>query len=268
MDSTRDDHFMDPSVAIICGLVGYLSGSLSFSRIFMKVLAPQEDIAKIQIRINESGETVTSKIYGANTASIVLGKWAGISVALCDLLKVAVPMVGFKLLYPADFYFLLVSLAGLAGHNWPIFYRFKGGVGLAVLLGSLLIIDAPGVIFLIAVSTLMGITIFRSILVGDVLWLVLMIPWLYLRTWDIAYLYYAVTATAIFLLATIPESREVNRLRKQGKFNAYQAGMSEASSRYRGMKRISDFVNKGWRRLFFAAISLIALIFAFFVITA
>lgn len=257
---------MDPSMAITCVLVGYLCGSLSFSRIFMRVLAPGKDIANIQIKIKGSGETVTSKIYGANTASMVLGKWAGISIALCDLLKVAIPMLVFRLLYPADPYFLIVSVAGLAGHNWPIYHRFRGGVGLAVLLGSLLIIDAPGVIFLIAVSTLMGITIFNNILVGDVLWLILMIPWLYFRTWDVAYLYYAVTVTVIFFLATVPESREVYRLRKEGKFEAYQAGISEASSRFRGMKRISDFVNRGWRRLFFGAISLGALIVAFFFI--
>uniref|UniRef100_A0A7C3EZP1 Glycerol-3-phosphate acyltransferase n=1 Tax=Candidatus Methanomethylicus mesodigestus TaxID=1867258 RepID=A0A7C3EZP1_9CREN len=257
---------MDPSIAIICVLVGYLSGSLSFSRIFMRILAPGKDIANIQIEIKGSGERVTSKIYGANTASMVLGKGAGISIALCDLLKVAIPMLGFKLLYPADPYFLLVSVAGLAGHNWPIFHGFRGGVGLAVLLGSLLIIDAPGVIFMIAVSTLMGIAIFRNILVGDVLWLILMIPWLYFRTGDVAYLYYAVTVTAIFFLATIPESREVIRLRKEGKFDAYQAGISEASSRFRGIKKISDFVSKGWRRLFFAAISLVALICGFLVI--
>jgi len=41
--------------------------------------------------------------------------------------KVAIPTLVFKLLYPQDPYLLIAAAAGMVGHIWPVFNRFKGG---------------------------------------------------------------------------------------------------------------------------------------------
>jgi acyl phosphate:glycerol-3-phosphate acyltransferase len=95
----------------------------------------------------------------------VLGWRAGLPVFLVDVLKgyIAVSLVRFTQLYipgTADFvnYQLMLGAATVLGHIFPIYVGFKGGKGVATLLGLLLAIQpAPtlicigifGVVFLI-----------------------------------------------------------------------------------------------------------------------
>jgi glycerol-3-phosphate acyltransferase PlsY len=69
-----------------------------------------------------------------------LGPLWGIGVALGDGLKgvlVALLAQGHPSLLP------WMGLAVVLGHNWPIFFRFYGGGGLATSLGFLLWVDRP-----------------------------------------------------------------------------------------------------------------------------
>ena len=67
---------------------------------------------------------------GATSASIKLGPRVGCTIGILDILAV-VPVFIIKLLYPEQFYYLMASVFVVVGHNWPIYYRFRGGGGMS-----------------------------------------------------------------------------------------------------------------------------------------
>ena len=121
--------------------LGYLLGSISFTAIFLRFFATKEQRDEVEhpaATVDEEGGT---PIYGAYTTGRIWGPKVGILVSALDMLKVALPMWIFKVyLFPGQPYFLLVSIGGLLGHNWPIYFRFKGGRGVAVIFASLFVI--------------------------------------------------------------------------------------------------------------------------------
>ncbi|MBW7459823.1 glycerol-3-phosphate acyltransferase, partial [Paenibacillus sepulcri] len=65
----------------------------------------------------------------------VLGKGPGITVFLLDIAKgVAAVLLGM-LIVGDDWAPVLCGLAAIAGHNWPIWFNFKGGKGIATTVG-------------------------------------------------------------------------------------------------------------------------------------
>ncbi len=83
---------------------------------------------------------------GATNTFRVLGKKAGIPVLVLDILKgcAAVALVFFTMLEPGsqDFFNLQLALgvAVLLGHIFPVFAGFRGGKGVATLLGVVIFI--------------------------------------------------------------------------------------------------------------------------------
>jgi len=118
---------------IIALLASYLIGSIPTAFLFGKFLKG------IDIRKEGSGNV------GATNALRVLGKKAGITVLILDILKglVVVSFLGDfflskELLYPAQNLRIIMGLTCICGHNWTIFLRFRGGKGIATSLGVLL----------------------------------------------------------------------------------------------------------------------------------
>ncbi|MFH1441301.1 MAG: glycerol-3-phosphate 1-O-acyltransferase PlsY [Candidatus Omnitrophota bacterium] len=119
---------------IIIGIiVSYLIGSIPTAYIFGRLLKG------IDIRKQGSGNV------GATNALRVLGKKAGISVLIIDILKgfITVVLVGNIIAAKTDFLSsenlrILLGLACVFGHNWTVFLNFKGGKGMAATLGILL----------------------------------------------------------------------------------------------------------------------------------
>ena len=118
---------------IIVAVIAYLLGSISFSVIISK------KIAGFDVREKGSGNA------GSTNVLRTVGKKAAVLTLICDVLKGVVAvliatLVGkiWKELDGA----LLVQLAGIfviIGHTFPIFFKFKGGKGVATSLGVLLI---------------------------------------------------------------------------------------------------------------------------------
>ena len=124
---------------IIVSIIAYLLGSISFSVIFSKKLAGFD--------VREKG-----------------------SGLLCDCLKgvfaVLVAFIAGKIVKDTDSS-LLVQLAGIfvvLGHTFPVFFKFKGGKGVATSLGVLLITNWQiGLICLVFALILMALTRFVSL---------------------------------------------------------------------------------------------------------
>ncbi len=103
----------------------------------------------IDIRKHGSGNS------GATNTFRVLGKKAGIFVMAIDIFKgwlatsLAVVLVSFDIvsydefiLYKIVFYKLIFGSLAVLGHIFPIYANFKGGKGVATLLGMMLAVDA------------------------------------------------------------------------------------------------------------------------------
>lgn len=114
--------------SIIAIVFSYLLGSISFSILFARWLR------KIDIRQHGSGNA------GATNTLRVLGKGPAIGVFLLDIAKgSAAVLLGFWLGDGSDWAPVLCGLAAIAGHNWPVYFHFKGGKGIATTIGALVI---------------------------------------------------------------------------------------------------------------------------------
>jgi acyl phosphate:glycerol-3-phosphate acyltransferase len=99
-----------------------------------------------------------SKNAGSTNAIRVLGYKAGLPVLLLDILKgfLAVKMIYLTFYYipeTGDYinFQLLLGLAVIIGHIFPVFANFRGGKGVATLLGVILAIDPISTLICIGV---------------------------------------------------------------------------------------------------------------------
>lgn len=112
---------------ILAVVIAYLLGSISPSTLLAKAQG-------VDIKKEGSGNAGTT-----NTLR-VLGKKAAIITLIVDIGKgvlavsIAEMMAGPQAAYVA-------ALAALCGHVWPIFFKFKGGKGVAVAFGAVLRLD-------------------------------------------------------------------------------------------------------------------------------
>lgn len=112
---------------IVAIVLGYLLGSISFSILFALWLR------KIDIRQHGSGNA------GATNTLRVLGVGPALCVFLLDFAKgSAAAGIGYWL-GDNNWIPVLCGLAAIAGHNWPVFFRFKGGKGIATTVGALVV---------------------------------------------------------------------------------------------------------------------------------
>jgi len=93
-----------------------------------------------------------------------------------DILKAFLPTLVFARLWPDQPYFLICAAASPFGHNWPVCYRFRGGNGQAVILGGMLAIDWTGALVTNGTATLLGLTVLKDGLIGDIGGIPLLLP--------------------------------------------------------------------------------------------
>lgn len=126
---------------LVIAIIAYLIGSINPSIILSKLLKKED------IRTQGSGNAGTT-----NTLR-VLGKGPAIIVLIVDVLKAVIAVLlgswigtlgnysteEFALLH--DYALMASGIGAILGHNFPIYYGFKGGKGVATSLGVLLVIE-------------------------------------------------------------------------------------------------------------------------------
>ncbi|TVY11598.1 glycerol-3-phosphate 1-O-acyltransferase PlsY [Paenibacillus cremeus] len=111
-------------ISLLSALISYLLGSISFSYLAGRLLKG------IDIRKHGSGNA------GATNTLRVLGKGPGITVLLLDMLKgVAAVWIGTLHSGGDPLIQVLAGVCVIAGHNWPVFFGFRGGKGIATTIG-------------------------------------------------------------------------------------------------------------------------------------
>jgi acyl phosphate:glycerol-3-phosphate acyltransferase len=233
---------MDPVVAILSFLFSYLIGSISFARLIVKFWTGG-DVTKFEVAIDGSDEKYKAISIGGNTVSSVLGSRGGMIVGLLDILKIVLPTFALKILFPEQpAYAMLAAVGGLMGHIWPVYYHFHGGSGFSAILGGLLVIDWPAAFLLPISGLLLGMLVFRNMIVASIGWIWLLIPWFWWRTdGNPAYILYAVAVNIIFLLAMVPEYQTAMKYRREGKSLEYGMGYLKANPMGRGMLKMANF---------------------------
>ena len=118
----------------LCILVPYLLGSVNFALVISKTSF------KDDIREHGSGNA------GMTNMLRTYGKVAALATLLCDMFKGAVAvifgnfLIGYFGAYMAGFFCIF-------GHIFPIFFKFKGGKGVATLAAIVLTLDLMQVTF-------------------------------------------------------------------------------------------------------------------------
>lgn len=77
---------------------------------------------------------------GATNVLRIGGKAAALAVLICDILKGMIPVWLAYYLNIPPFYLGIIAIAACLGHIYPIFFRFKGGKGVATAFGSIVAI--------------------------------------------------------------------------------------------------------------------------------
>ena len=128
--------------SIIAIFLSYLFGAVSFSYVIGK------KFRKLDIRDHGSGNA------GATNTLRVMGLVPAISVLLLDCSKGIVAVwIGFWLSGGNPMIAALCGFASILGHNWPVYYGFRGGKGVATTIG----VFAALVFFPALISGILGI---------------------------------------------------------------------------------------------------------------
>jgi len=115
---------------------GYLLGSISLAYLVARW------IRGIDLRRWGSGTVSGTGVY------YHVSKWAVVLVGIFDLAKGAFPTwLGLRLGLGLPVA-LAAGLAAVIGHNWPFYLGFKGGRGIAAMMGVLLVVFPWGALWL------------------------------------------------------------------------------------------------------------------------
>lgn len=212
---------MNAGIALLAALVGYLSGSISYAILVTRLASPGGKLGLIRVTVPGSEQYIESDSISATTVRMQLGARYGCLVSILDMAKAAVPALVFKLLYPDAPYYLIAAGMATVGHIWPVFHRFHGGRGLSCAIGGMLVVDWFGTLVTQLIAGALGIWR-KNMLLTTGGGLVLMIPWLWIRTQNTAVIIYAIAMNVLYWSAMIPEIRQFRALEKSQEIKQFQ----------------------------------------------
>lgn len=118
-------------------LIGYLIGSVNCA-ILLGKLKYHRDVRAAGS--GNAGATNTARVFGTGAGVATLAGDMGKAVIVCLIGKTLAGRTGL----------MAGGLACLVGHCWPVFFRFKGGKGMAVAAGTLLTFDWQMTVIILA----------------------------------------------------------------------------------------------------------------------
>ena len=125
-------------------ITSYLLGSVVFGYLVARILK-KEGFG----RVDRPGTTGAGRQYGFKAA---------LPVFIFDCGKgAAVPLIG-KAIGLDMVTIIIASLAVLIGHNWPVFYKFRGGGGVATAMGVSVALVPIQFLIILAVALSVGFT--------------------------------------------------------------------------------------------------------------
>ncbi len=190
-------------VAVV--VIAYLLGSIPFGLIIGKLRSG------VDIREHGSGKT------GATNLMRVSGTKLGVLALVLDVVKAAgavmlatviigrgsgVLTIGGVSVYWQHVAQVTAGLAAVAGHNWPVFAKFKGGRGVTAYFGTLFAICPPAGIFgaeVVAIAALRSRHMSLGSILGALAAWCLMVPLTILYNFPPIYLAYGLVVIALLV---------------------------------------------------------------------
>ena len=122
--------------ALLCGVISYLLGSISFAVIFSKAFTKKD------VRDSGSGNA------GMTNVLRTIGKLPAVLTLICDLAKAVIAIQISKYIF-STLPFHETAMVGayiggicvVLGHIFPIFFGFRGGKGVLTCAGVFLVLD-------------------------------------------------------------------------------------------------------------------------------
>lgn len=177
-------------VAVV--IIGYLLGSIPFGLLIARRWA------RVDVRQQGSGK------IGMTNVLRTAGKKAAVVVLVLDLLKGGLAVVFAELIVGGWLAGqVMAALAAIAGHNWSVFLKFKGGRGVATFFGGLAVLYPPAAIFGAQIFTIgAGLTKYASLgsITGAVGTYTILAPLVIINNFPIEYLAYTLIGTIIILV--------------------------------------------------------------------
>lgn len=155
--------FGSPIVFILATFTAYVLGSFNGAQVLHHLA---------RSRWPRHITRIGTKNAGAQNVWVNIGKRSGVLVFLIDFLKAASAVLIAEFLGLKGAGVLLAASFAVVGHNWPLFFHFRGGRGVASLLGIFYAFDftaavAGGVVSMpFVLFRFSGLTPFVFILVG------------------------------------------------------------------------------------------------------
>lgn len=115
--------------AFISIVLAYLIGSLNMSIIVAKLLGKPDPRSQGS---GNAGATNTLRTSGKKDAAFVL---------VGDIVKGVIAVMIAHLFHVQGFMLGLVALAAMVGHIFPLYFQFKGGKGVATMIGVLIALN-------------------------------------------------------------------------------------------------------------------------------
>ncbi len=176
-------------------LMGYLLGSIPFGVIIGR------RSAKVDVRQYGSGR------MGAANVLRVAGKKAAVLVTILDLSKGILAVVFAGLIFSEEYLMVsaqvVAALAAIAGHNWSVFLRFKGGRGVATFFGGLFFLCPWAALFGGAVL-IIGVGLTRYVSLGSIAGALgtcaILVPLTIIKGFPIEYLVYTLIGATFIIV--------------------------------------------------------------------
>lgn len=184
---------------ILILIISYLLGSINTSIIVGRIKSG-EDIR--QFGSGNAGATNTLRTFG---------KTAAVLVVVGDVLKAVISILVAKLISGEDIAVYIASIGVIFGHNFPVFFEFKGGKGIVVSATASLFADwRVGLVIIIIALLIMIITKYVSL--GSIIGACLIVVFgLVFRGIDVEFLVFSIIVGG---LAIIMHRKNIVRLIK------------------------------------------------------
>ena len=142
--------FIEPiKIYLVCFILGYLLGNVQFAVILSRFIYHDD------VRLHGSGNA------GSTNMLRVFGAKSGILTFIGDFLKgCAAVLIGRMLGGPVASY--AMALGAVLGHDFPAFFKFKGGKGVASSIGIICMLNP--VIGVIAIVIGVGLALYTKII--------------------------------------------------------------------------------------------------------
>lgn len=207
---------MSIELAIATAFGGYVIGSISFARIMARILLPDQNIEGTALTWGDADEGFHTDNVSATTIGQARGKRYGCLTGSFDILKAFVPVLVLHLVYPEQPLDVVYGIAVTAGHNLPVFHRFKGGRGTSTILGALLAMAPLAIPITIFLGYAIGLFVFKDVLLAHHAGWIVILPFYFaaLGEWDLVV--FSVAVNALRWGVSGPELRDYWHMRKTG----------------------------------------------------